>query len=86
VTLLGSTISSSTGAAAGIGLVGAVILLLAGSLPRVGALMPSGLVAWASQLGLDVTVQANGGAVAANVVLIVVMLVTAVALFETQEL
>jgi ABC-2 type transport system permease protein len=86
VTLLGSTIGSSTGAAAGIGLVGAVILLLAGSLPRVGALMPSGLVAWASQLGLDVTIQANGGAVAANVVLIVVMLITAVALFETQEL
>jgi ABC-2 type transport system permease protein len=86
VTLLGSTISSSTGAAAGIGLVGAVVLLLTGSLPRVGMLMPSGLVGWASQLGLDVTVQANGGAVAANVVLIVVMLVTAVALFETQEL
>ncbi len=86
VTLLGSTIGSSTGAAAGIGLVGAVVLLLAGSLPRVGALMPSGLVAWASQLGLDGAIQANGGAVVANVVLIVVMLVTAVALFETQEL
>jgi ABC-2 type transport system permease protein len=86
VTLLGSTIGSSTGAAAGIGLVGAVVLLLAGSLPRVGALMPSGLVGWASQLGLDVEVAANSGAVAASVVLIVVMLVTAVALFETQEL
>jgi len=86
VTLLGSTIGNGTGAAAGIGLVGAVILLLAGSLPRVGMLMPSGLVAWAGQLGLDVTIQANGGAVAANVVLIVVMLVTAVTLFETQEL
>jgi ABC-2 type transport system permease protein len=86
VTLLGSTIGNSTSAAAGISLVGAVILLLAGSLPNVGMLMPSGLVAWASQLGLDVAVQANAGAVAANVVLIVVMLVTAVALFETQEL
>ncbi|MCB9421679.1 MAG: YhfC family intramembrane metalloprotease [Ardenticatenaceae bacterium] len=86
VTLLGSTIGNSTGAAAGIGLVGAVLLLLAGSLPYVGPLMPSGLLAWASQLGLDVAIQANGGAVAAAVVLIVVMLVTAVALFETQEL
>jgi ABC-2 type transport system permease protein len=86
VTLLGSTIAKSTGAAAGIGLLGAVLLLLAGSLPTVGPLMPSGLVAWASQLGLDATVQANGGAVAAGVVLIVVMLVTAVAVFETQEL
>jgi hypothetical protein len=43
-------------------------------------------VAWASQLGLVGEVAANGGAVAANVVLIVVVLVSAVALIETQEL
>ena len=86
VTLLGSVIGQSTGAAAGIALVGSVLIFLSGSLPRVGALMPSGLVAWASQLGLNGEIAANGGAAAAGVVLIVVMLVTAVALFEQQEL
>ncbi|MCP4426530.1 MAG: ABC transporter permease, partial [Chloroflexi bacterium] len=86
VTLLGSVIGKSTGAAAGMALVGSVILLVGGSLPKVGVLAPSGLVAWASQLGLDVEIAANGGAVAAAGALIVAVLVTAVALFETQEL
>ena len=86
VTLLGSTIAASTSAAAGIALAGAVILLLAGALPRIGVLAPAGLVAWASQLGLATAVPPNGGAIAATVVIIVICLVTAVALFEIQEL
>ena len=87
VTLLGSTLTHSTGAGAGISLLGAVILLLSGSLPVVGQFAPAGLVAWASQLGLPgVTAVANGGTLVANVVIILVCLVTAVAAFEQQEL
>ena len=86
VTLLGSTIAPTTSAAAGIALAGSVILLLAGTLPRIGALAPAGLISWASQLGLAAAAPANGGAVAATVVLIVICLVTTVALFEIQEL
>lgn len=86
VTLLGSTIAATTSAAAGIALAGAVILLLAGTLPRIGSLAPAGLVAWASQLGLAAAASPNGGAVTATVVIIVLSLVTAVAVFEVQEL
>ena len=85
-TLVGSTIARTIGAAAGIGFGLAVLLLLAGSLPRVGALAPSGLVAWAGQLGLASDVVPNGGALVAGLVVIVVCLITAVAVFETQEL
>ena len=86
VTLLGSALAPSTGVAAGIGFGGAVALLLAGIIPRYGALAPAGLVAWASRLGLAVPGAANGGALAAGVVWIVVCLIVAVAVFETQEL
>jgi ABC-2 type transport system permease protein len=86
VTLLGSTIARTTGASAGIALLGSIVLLLAGSLPRIGLFFPSGLVAWASQLGLHATPTANGGALAANVVIILICLITAVAVLETQEL
>ncbi|NJN53857.1 MAG: YhfC family intramembrane metalloprotease [Anaerolineae bacterium] len=95
VTLLGSTIADSTVAAAGIAFVGAVILLLAGSLPHIGPLMPSGLVAWASQLGLETATSTtlsasvpptNGGALVMAIVLIVVLIITSMAVFEQQEL
>ena len=86
VTLLGSAIARTTGAAAGVALVGAMLLFLAGSLPTVGPLAPSGLVAWASQLGLATEVPSNWGAVAANAVLVVVIVLGAVAAFEKQEL
>ena len=86
VALLGSALAPSTGVAAGIGFGGALVLLLAGSIPRYGALAPAGLVAWAGGLGLDYLVAANGGALAASVVWIVVCLIVALAAFETQEL
>lgn len=88
VALLGSALGTSTGAAAGIGFGGAVLLLLAGSLPRVGPLMPGGLFSWAGQLGAlsDTPVPSNGGAVAAAVVLILLCLLGAFAAFERQEL
>lgn len=86
VTLLASTLASATGAAAGIALVGSIVLIIAGSLPKIGQFAPGGLIAWASQLGLDAAVPANGGAIAANVAIIIVCLVTAVAALETQEI
>jgi ABC-2 type transport system permease protein len=87
VTLLGSTIADSTVAGAGIAFVGAVILLLTGSLPRIGPLMPGGLVAWAGQMGLETgTAVANGGALVMAVVLMVVLVVVSTAVFEQQEL
>ncbi len=88
VALLGSALGQTTGAAAGIGLGGSVLLLLAGSLPRVGALAPGGLVAWASKLGMGAgdAAAVNWGAVAMSFAIILISLITAVAAFETQEL
>lgn len=86
VTLLGSTLAPSTGMAAGIGFGGAVILLVAGSIPNYGTLTPGALVSWAGQLGLAGPVTAAGGALAAAVVWIAVCLIVAVAVFEVQEL
>lgn len=90
VTLFGSTVSRSIGQGAGVALVGAVILLLAGSLPRIGSLAPSGLAAWASQLGLTTSAAtaptANGGALVTSIVLILILLIGSIAAFEAQEL
>ena len=86
VTLLGSTVGKSTGGAAGLALLGAVVLLILGSIPPVGQFFPSALVGWAGQLGLPGEVPFNGTALSANGVLILVFLVTAVALFERQEI
>jgi ABC-2 type transport system permease protein len=86
VTLLASVLARSTGAAAGMGLGLAIILLLSTYLPRVGPLTPGGLVAWANQLGSGSASSGNGGAVALALVIILVSLLTSVAVFETQEL
>ena len=87
LTLDGSVIGGSTSAAAGIALVGSVVLLLAGNIPQYGSLMPSGLTAWAGQIGAGTSAVApNGGALAASLALTVVGLITAIAIFERQEL
>lgn len=89
VTLTGSTLTKSVGAAAGVGLGGSVLLMLAGNLPWFGPVMPGALVAWASQLGLGTSptpATANGGAVAMALTLVVVCVLGAMAAFEQQEL
>lgn len=86
VTLLGSSLARSIGAAAGIAALASVLLLLAGALPRVGSLAPAGLINWADTLALGATQAANGGALAMSLVIILVSLITAVALFEVQEI
>lgn len=85
VTLTASTLASSTGAAAGLALGGAIVLLLAGSFPVVGAFAPGALLVWATQAPLA-EVPAQAGALAAGFVLIVVSLLGAIAAFEVQEL
>jgi ABC-2 type transport system permease protein len=89
VALLGSTMGSTTAAAAGVGFGGSVVLLLVGSLPGVGALAPGGLVAWATQLGTAAAgdqVTANGGALVMGLVIALMCVIAAVGVFEEQEL
>jgi ABC-2 type transport system permease protein len=86
ITLLGSALGKSAGGAAGIAAVGAVLILILGSIPTIGELMPGALVGWASQLAFPEAAVPNGGALAMGVVLISLFLVTAVAVFEQQEL
>jgi len=95
VTLNGSVIARTTGAAAGIALLGAILLLLASSLPKISGFLPGALVSWASQIALSLTTQAgsstpefmaaNGGALAACLVLTIIGLISAIAIFERQE-
>jgi len=85
--LVGSVIGSSIAAAAGIGLGISVAFMLAGTIPQYGSLMPSGLMGWASALGASTAdVTANGGAVAGGLVLVLLCVLWAVALFERQEI
>ena len=86
ITLLGSTLGKSTGGAAGIAAIGAVLILILGGIPTIGEVMPGALVGWATQLAFPELPVPNGGALAMGIVLIVVFLVTAVAVFEQQEL
>jgi ABC-2 type transport system permease protein len=87
VTLLGSSIGRSVLIAAGLALLGSVILLIAGSFPQAATLLPSGLIAWISQLGLPDPAPVNGwGALVGTVVLILFCLVTAVGVVERQEI
>ncbi len=86
VSLLASTLSRSMGAGAGVALLGAVVLLLAGSIPQIAPFAPGALVGWASQLGLATAVPPQIGAIVANTVLIIMLLIGSIAAFETQEL
>ena len=101
LSLLGSTLGKSTIAAGGIGLGLSVALMLSGSLPLYGPLMPGGLISWAAMLGQSAAGTAasmpgtgllagemvsNGGAVVSAFVVIIMSLVLAVGIFEQQEL
>lgn len=86
VTLLGSTLAGTTSAAGGIALAGGVILLVSTNIPRVGELMPGALVSWATKIGSAQPAPGfNGGALAAAGVITLLSLITAIAVFERQE-
>lgn len=85
--LLGSVIGGTTAAAGGFGIAFAAAIMLAGSIPQFGQLLPAGLMAWASMLGEGQTgLPANGGALAGTAVWILVCLLWSIALFERQEI
>lgn len=106
ITLLGSVIGATTGAAAGVALVGVVFLFASSAIPPIAPLMPGALSTWADQLGIlaagispaspgSLTLEAAeqaaimgipGGALATSLVLSVVCLILALAIFEQQEL
>ena len=85
-TLLGSAIARSTGVAAGIAVGITALLLLAGSIPNLGALAPGSLVSWAGQLALGNEVAPNAGAIVMSVVLVLLALVASIAVLEEQEI
>lgn len=84
--LLGSALGRTTLVAAGLGLLFCVILLVGGAFPQAAAVLPSGLVMWAAQLGVPEPLPVNGwGALAGTVVLILFCLLTAIGVVERQE-
>lgn len=86
VVLLGSALGRTTLIGAGLGLLFAAVLLVAGAFPQAAALLPGGLVAWAAQLGVPEPAATNGvGALVGTVVVIAFCLVTAVGVVERQE-
>jgi ABC-2 type transport system permease protein len=101
LSLLGSTLGKSTIAAGGIGLGLSVALMLAGSIPLYGELLPGGLMSWASMLGQSAAgiapsmpgtaspgteLGSNAGAAVSALVVIVMALVLSIGIFEQQEL
>lgn len=86
VTLLGSVIGSTTSAAAGVALAVSIALLVLGSLPVVKSFLPGALVDWAGLIGAGAPPQAwNGGALTACLVLCLISILFAIAVFERQE-
>ncbi len=89
VTTLGSTVTRSMGAAAGVSLGGAVLLMLSAQIPKYGVVSPQALMAWASGVGTTFTLDlqtANFTALGCAVVFIILCMVWAVGLFEQQEI
>ena len=90
--LLGSALGRTTLIGAGLGLLFTTLLLIGGAFPQAAALLPSGLIAWVTQMGLPpaaeaATPAATGawGALAGTVVVILFCLLTAVGVVERQE-
>jgi ABC-2 type transport system permease protein len=100
--LLGSVLGKTTVSAGGIGVGLSVALMLAGSIPQYGALLPGGLLGWAEQAGQAAAgvqpaavnlatasfaqLPVNAGALASAIVAIVLLLLLSIGFFEQQEL
>jgi ABC-2 type transport system permease protein len=85
-TFLGSTLMSAQLPAAGIGLAGWIIVSILSVFPSIEPYTPAGLLDPASQLALGLTPQHVWPSIAANVALLVVVLLLAVLGFRGQEL
>jgi ABC-2 type transport system permease protein len=86
ITLLGSTITRSAIAAAGIGLVLLVVMGIVGALPVVGPYMPSSLSEPARAIGLGQDPGWLIGPLAFNIVLVPVLFTVTWLVFRRQEL
>jgi ABC-2 type transport system permease protein len=86
ITLLGSTITRSAVAAAGIGLVLLVVMGIVGALPVVGPYMPSSLGEPARALGMGQDPGWLIGPLAFNIVLVPVLFTVTWLVFRRQEL
>jgi ABC-2 type transport system permease protein len=85
--VLGSAIARTTLIAAGLGLLGGVVLFAGGAFPQAAGLLPTGLVGWVAQLGgTEAVAPLNWGAIAGTIVVILFCLVTAVGVVERQEI
>ena len=89
ITLLGSTVTKSVGAAAGFSLAGAIVVMLSAQIPQISMINPQALMAWAGSMTTTATFNlqtSNFTALGCAYVLIVLLIVWAVGLFEQQEL
>jgi ABC-2 type transport system ATP-binding protein len=86
ITFLGSTLTRSAVAAAGVGVAAFILLGLIGILPNVAPFLPSGLGVPAQELALGNATEPLVGPLLAVVALIVVMIGAAWAAFRRQEL
>jgi ABC-2 type transport system ATP-binding protein len=86
ITFLGSTLTRSAVAAAGVGLAGFVILGIVGALPTIGPYLPTGLGTPAAEVALGLPTDPLVGPVIAVVALIAGMTALAWLSFRRQEL
>lgn len=86
ITLGGSVLAGSPSVAGGMALAGAMGLLISTNIPGLGELMPGALVGWAAKIGsLHPVSGFNGGSLAAAMVITLISLIAALAVFERQE-
>ncbi|HEX5635683.1 MAG TPA: YhfC family glutamic-type intramembrane protease, partial [Gammaproteobacteria bacterium] len=89
ITLLGSTVTKSVGAAAGASLAGAIVIMLSAQIPQIAAISPQALMGWAASMTPTASFNlqtSNFTALGCAYVLIVLVVIWAVGLFEQQEL
>jgi ABC-2 type transport system permease protein len=86
ITLFGSALGKTTAAAAGIALLVSVIFLIIGTIPKYGALAPGGLTIWANQIAIGEVITPNAGALALSLVLVILAVLAAIAVFERQDI
>jgi len=88
LTFAGSTITGSTGAAAGIGFVALLVLSIAAAIPTIGRYLPGGLAGPAVALAAGAPVDATDvlAPVAGTLAIIVVALAASIWSFRRQEL
>lgn len=89
IATLGSTLTRSIGAAAGVSVVGAVAMMLTAQIPQYGSISPQALMGWAGVIAREQALSlqtSNFSALGMGVVFIILCMVWAMGLFERQEI